>query len=289
MVALTNAGEKNKVYVWDLVTKKLIAQFAGDYEVGGRIVFSPDGRVLVVGGTNNRKVFLEVASGKEIFRFPIPDYLDSTDFAPDGTTLATGGSKDFALLIWDVRELAGAAPTSPAHLKEKELALFWDNLADPDAGRAYRARWLLAGSPEQAVSLLRKRLPTVPLPDKARIKRLLTRLGSPRYRTRKKATQELEKIGELAEPALLLVLRNKPGPEVAQRVRLLLRKIERQRRYPAAEQLRQVRAAALLEQIGTPDARRLLRKYAKGAPGARLTREAHASCQRLAMKKAKKP
>jgi hypothetical protein len=234
-------------------------------------------------------VFLELASGKEILRFKIPDDLATTAFAPDGKTLATGSNSDLALLIWDVRELAGAGQTPSGHLKEKDLTLLWANLADQDAGRAYRTRWVLAGSPEQAVSLLQKRLLPVALPDTARIKRLLARLGDSRYRIRNKATQELEEIGEFAEPALLRVLQNKPGLEVAQRLRRLLQLIERHRRYPSVDQLRQIRAVGVLEQIGTANALRLLRKLAKGAAGGRLTREARASCQRLAKRSAGKP
>jgi hypothetical protein len=289
LAVVARGDDKVTVHVWDMVTKKEVTQFVGEYGVLDRVGFSPDGRVLAVGGHNNRMIFLEVASGKQILRFPIPDDLRATAFAPDGKTLATGGGDDLALLIWDLRELARATPTSPARLTEKELALFWDELAELDAGRAYRSHWLLAGSPERAVSLIRKRLLPFALPDTARVKRLLTRLGDARYRTRKKATKELEILGEVVEPDLLRVLWNEPGPEVAQRVRRLLQKIENQRRRPSAEQLRQIRAVGVLEQIGTADARRLLRKLVGGAPGARLTREAQASCQRLAMKKAKKP
>jgi hypothetical protein len=38
-----------------------------------------------------------------------------------------------------------------------------------------------------------------------------------------------------------------------------------------------------LERIGTPEARQLLKRLATGAPGARLTREAKASLERLAI------
>ena len=42
-----------------------------------------------------------------------------------------------------------------------------------------------------------------------------------------------------------------------------------------------LRAVAVLERIGTPQARRVLATLAGGAEGARLTREAQASLQRL--------
>ena len=42
----------------------------------------------------------------------------------------------------------------------------------------------------------------------------------------------------------------------------------------AGDRLRAVRAVAVLERVGTPDAKALLGRLAKGAPAARLTREA---------------
>ncbi len=51
-----------------------------------------------------------------------------------------------------------------------------------------------------------------------------------------------------------------------------------------SESLRGLRALHALEQIGTTDARELLRKLAGGAPEARLTREAKASLDRVAQR-----
>jgi hypothetical protein len=43
----------------------------------------------------------------------------------------------------------------------------------------------------------------------------------------------------------------------------------------------------VLEQIGTPEAREVLRTLARGASGSRLTREASASLERLARQRDK--
>ena len=68
--------------------------------------------------------------------------------------------------------------------------------------------------------------------------------------------------------------------EARERVRRLQRRIEIP--LPPSELLRQVRAIEVLELIGTPDAKLLLRSLAGGAPEARLTREAKAAMERLA-------
>jgi hypothetical protein len=74
-------------------------------------------------------------------------------------------------------------------------------------------------------------------------------------------------------------LEGKPGLEVRRRIeRLLLPLLE-----PglSTERLRQRRAVAVLEQVGSPEAVKVLRRLAKGAPGAALTREAKAALRRL--------
>ena len=56
---------------------------------------------------------------------------------------------------------------------------------------------------------------------------------------------------------------------------------------PPAEKVQQLRAIQVLEYMATPEARQLLVSLAKGAPEARLTREAKAALQRLEQQKTK--
>jgi hypothetical protein len=97
----------------------------------------------------------------------------------------------------------------------------------------------------------------------------------------------LEKLHELAEPALQNVLQGKPALEVRQRVEQLLEKLHGPITNP--EQLRMIRAVEVLEHIGTPEAKQVLRSLAKGAPEARLTKEAMASLERLAKRSRAQP
>jgi hypothetical protein len=50
----------------------------------------------------------------------------------------------------------------------------------------------------------------------------------------------------------------------------------------SGEWVRAVRAVAVLEQIGTPEARQVLEALARGAPDALLTQDAQAALGRLA-------
>ena len=54
---------------------------------------------------------------------------------------------------------------------------------------------------------------------------------------------------------------------------------------PQGDQLRELRSVELLELAATPEARQVLDVLAKGAAGARLTREAKAAADRLAAAK----
>lgn len=95
--------------------------------------------------------------------------------------------------------------------------------------------------------------------------------------------QALEDLGELAEPALRQALAQRPHLEVRRRLEQLLAKLAPD--LPPA-QLQVLRALAVLEWIGTPEARRLLEALAGGGEGARLTREARQAAQRLARRAA---
>jgi hypothetical protein len=96
---------------------------------------------------------------------------------------------------------------------------------------------------------------------------------------REKAGRELEKLGDLAVPALREEWKRAEVLENRRRLEALLEKLEREEWSPAS--LRTLRAIEVLERIGTPGARRLLRRLAEGAPEARLTREARSSLDRL--------
>ena len=96
---------------------------------------------------------------------------------------------------------------------------------------------------------------------------------------REKAAGELERWGERAVPALRRALVGGPSPEARRQIERLLGRLDGP--VTAPEALRAVRAVEVLEQAGTPEARRVLEALAGGAPEARLTREAKASLGRL--------
>jgi hypothetical protein len=134
-------------------------------------------------------------------------------------------------------------------------------------------------APDDAVPFLKQALPPVPAPDADKVSRRIADLDDRRFAVRDRAMRELEKLGELATPALRQALDGRPSVEKRQRLERLL---ARQGRWtPTWARLRTVRAVTVLEYIGSAEARQVLEAASRGAEGARLTREARAALGRL--------
>jgi hypothetical protein len=204
--------------------------------------------------------------------------MRALSFAPDGTSLVTG-SADTTALLWD---LAGRLPEAERRtpLSNEQLTRLSSDLESQNAATAFRALQLLAQRPEQAVAWLGQRLHPVRAFDPERTARLLRDLDSNRFAQRKKATQELEGLGDAAEPALRGALEEKPSVELQRRVQGLLQKLGPQ----SAGRLHNLRALEILERLGTSETRKLLTTLAEGEPDAWLTQEAKASLNRLRMR-----
>jgi WD40 repeat protein len=160
-----------------------------------------------------------------------------------------------------------------------QLSDCWQDLAAEDASQAYRAMWQLADQPASAVKLLEKQLTPAAPPDLEKIQSWLTDLNSPKFATRDKAFKELEKLAELAEPALKKVLAGKPDLETRQRIDFLLARLQTGVRSP--EKLQMLRAVEVLEMIGTDQAKDLVQRLTKGFDAHRQTQEAQATLHRL--------
>jgi hypothetical protein len=266
--------------LWDAATGKELRSWALAHP--GPLVFSPDRRTLA-GGENGgpllsenwgsefwdprlrkeRTLRLWDSTGKE-HAFPTGQLssMASAAFSPDGRMLAWGNG-DGTVCLWEVaagkvrRRLAGhraavyALAFSPdgkslASGSHDSTAVVWDvtGLLPGDRRRAG------ALSPAQ-----RKKLWADLAGDPARAFRAVgTLAASPR----EAVTLLAGRLAPAAAPG------RSEGPTAP------------------PEALRSLRALEVLERVGTPGARRLLEKLSRGAPGARLTREARTSLERLA-------
>jgi hypothetical protein len=189
-----------------------------------------------------------------------------------------------ALLSLELKHPSLLMANVPARLLEpRELESLWKELAGEEFPNAYQALGTLAADPRQTVAFLKGHLKPVTPADVRLVDKLIADLDSDQFVVRQRASQELDKLGDLAESALRKVLEGKPTLEVRRRADDLLRKLEEQ--PPSGEVARDLRALALLEHLGTPEAREVLQMMRKGASGARVTREATAALGRLAERK----
>jgi len=277
---LAAAGNDDTVQLWDFATGKGIRAFAGHQGAVKAVAWAPDGKTLASAGADKTVRLWDVASGKEIRKFA----GHALAYAPDGKALAS--VEGTSILIWDARSFFLQRPASAR--APRALVACWNDLVNEDTPRSFAAVDALIQAPEQSVPFLRDRVKPI-VADAQLLVQLMGNLDSKEFAVRQKASLELERLGELAEPGLRGILDGNPSLEVCQRVEMLLQKIQEQKHLWEGERLRLWRVIQVLEGIGTPQAQALLKTLAGGAPGSRLTQEAKASLERLAKRQAAAP
>jgi hypothetical protein len=203
-------------------------------------------------------------------------------FAPDSRLLASG-HRDGTILVWEVPRPTGPAAAEP---DAAQVERWWDDLVGDDARRAYAAVRGLGGAPGPAVRSLRERLRPVEVAPAEQVRPLLAALDDREFPRRDAAERQLAALGERAGPALRAALTAGPTEEQRRRIERLLRALNT---APSGETLRSLRGVEALESIGDADARELLSILARGAAGARLTREAAAALERLGRRPGVRP
>lgn len=159
----------------------------------------------------------------------------------------------------------------------------WVALRKKEAAEAWQAMHLLAQNPDVALPLLREHLQPASAPEKE-IAYLLAQLDDDNFQVRSRAEVQLEKMGEVIEPALQDALAKKPNPEVLNCIKRLLAKIAESALqsglYPS--QLQAFRGVEVLERIGTPAARQVLEELSRLPARYVQAAESTAALQRLA-------
>jgi RNA polymerase sigma factor (sigma-70 family) len=268
----------NTVRLWDLSRRREVLRLpvsAGDIRA---LALSPDGKTLAA-AAHDVIVLWESASGQERGRFTgHPGWIWSLAFSPDGRLLASG-SMDYTALVWDV---TGAVPDgiwTHRAARPRELERLWADLAAREGARAFRAVWSLAGTGTSCVPFLAGRLRPAARIEERRLQELIADLDSDEFPVRRRASAELERLGEQAGPAMEKALAGRPTPEARRRLQRLVQKLGGP--ITSSEMLRALRAVEVLENVGGPEASKVLQSLAGGAPHATLTTEAKAALQRL--------
>jgi WD40 repeat protein len=241
----------------------------------GALGFSADGRLLAVGGDRSVRVW-DLMAGLELP--PLGSHqgmVRALVFTADGKRLIsfdTAGLK----LTWNVARIVKSANAKLTRLSDRDFEELWDELGDADAFNTYRALRHMTADPARTLALLTKHVQPVPPGDSARLEKLVADLQNASSGVRRKAMTELRKHGEAALGALTQIPQAQRNH---QSVNVLMNKLEMLHATP--ERARALKAVQVLEQIGTPEAKQLLDKLAKGAAGTKLTVAAKTALEHL--------
>lgn len=228
---------------------------------------SPDGRVLASGHDDGRVELWDLRTGLRLRTCEgHRGAVLSLGFSTDGKRLLSAGV-DSTAILWDVA-LDRLRP-EPLKLTASQTATLWDNLASGDGLLAAEAIQTLARGGDQTIALLRAKVRPV---TEAELAGLVRDLDAQRFAVRDRAIKRLMSLGRFIEPRLREELTMQPPLEVRRRIEDILNVITREQR--PIEEVRFLRALEVLEMLGTPAARDILKELASGASGCELTQEA---------------
>jgi hypothetical protein len=169
-------------------------------------------------------------------------------------------------------------------LTAAEVEGYWKGLASEDADEACEAIEWLTRAPaaeRQTIPFLRQHLkPELP-PDTDRLHKLIADLDDDKFTVRETAQRELEKLGDVALPALQKAVEVSFSAEVRRRATAVIKAPQ----HLSAEKRQAIRGVEALEYFGTAEAKELLETLARGAPGSQLTEAAKVSLGRIALQK----
>src|SRR5262249_36051041 len=140
----------------------------------------------------------------------------------DGESRNRSGAGIYVTCLWSLADQGNEGRSAP--LSARELDDLWADLADADAGTAYRAGLRLIAAPKQATKLLAEQARSLSAPHE-RIARLVADLDADDFAVREKASAELARLGEGVKPCLQQALGRQPGPEVRQRLEKVMEQI----------------------------------------------------------------
>jgi RNA polymerase sigma factor (sigma-70 family) len=263
---------RNTSRLWELASAQEVLAFPTT--LNSAVAFSADGRLRALNSPDRAVVLYDLRQGRQLRQFRgFNTAVSCLAFSPDGRRLVSG-LEDSTLLVWDstIPKAAQPAPPDAATLNQA-----WADLAG-DAKKAFAARGALAQWPTETVAFLKERLQPTRSADPALLRQLIAELDSEMFATRTKAQARLEELGERASAALREAIGRKPSLEARRRMEALLAR----QRGPIrdTETLRAVRAVAVLEDIGTPEARTVLKTLAGGLGDTRQTQEARKALER---------
>ena len=136
---LASADEDKTVILWDVDSRKALANLEGHKDRVGAVAFSPDGKLLASASVDKTVILWDVESRKAVATLEgHKDKVYGIAFSPDGKWLASA-SDDKTVIVWDVDSRKHLAPL------EAHKARVNDIVFSPDG------KWLASASLDRNV------------------------------------------------------------------------------------------------------------------------------------------
>lgn len=267
------------ILLWEVLTGQLIQTLEAD-QVVTALAFTADGRYLLGGDAAGTLQAWEVATGSDAGRIEAHQgAITALAVGPEHTILT--GSTDRTAGLWSIENLTHS--TLPAGTPDAAtLDEAWDSLAGSDATAAGRSLGLIARHAEAAMPAMQSHVERQlrPISESER-ERLLAELDDPDYLVRERATAALARAGDRVRRHLQQRLAETSSPEVAARLRELLRRAGRSPRLSTGDLLRLRRLIGVAERIGGRASQNLLRLIAADTATPTIAEEARQSLERI--------
>ena len=291
---LATCGHLDKaIHVWSLKTGKAVCTLT-DSAFFRTAFFAPDNHsLLCVPAATGRAYLYNLLAEKAIYHFDPPHRLAHfAAFSPDARRVVVlgpsseGGDSSIygqhSLYVYDVP--AEALNPAAAQVDDAALEKLWPELGGDNELRRQRVLKALRAAPLPTVALLRKKVQPVAAALQRQVEQQITALEDDASAKRDQAMKELQGVAHPFAPLLKAKLAQAPAGETRNRLTFVLKQMSEAK--PPQPLVMELRALALLEEIGTPEARELLERIAGGAPQARLTVEAWTVLRRWSKAKA---